>query len=168
GARTDPSAVGAVAQPAPSSPTVSTGTGSASTAPLAQDLFVSPDFFGQHLMWAWDLNPQIPIHAMRLWDSNTQWCQMDNGTASGEYDFGQLDALLGQAPRLGADVEFTFGNTPQWASSGAYPQAFATGQCSSSFGNTAPANESYWTNFVTALVSHAAGRIHAYELWNEV
>jgi hypothetical protein len=31
-----------------------------------------------------------------------------------------------------------------------------------------PADESYWTNFVTALVTHAKGRIHAYELWNEV
>jgi hypothetical protein len=31
----------------------------------------------------------------------------------------------------------------------------------------APADESYWTNFVTALVTHAKGRIHAYELWNE-
>jgi hypothetical protein len=30
-----------------------------------------------------------------------------------------------------------------------------------------PASESYWTNFVTALVTHAKGKIHAYELWNE-
>src|SRR5205823_9567731 len=122
------------------------GDGSPSPTPAATQgnvngTYVSPQFFGQHLMFYSALNPAIPVHAMRLWDSNTQWCQMDNGTASNQYDFGQLDALLGQAPRLGADVEFTFGNTPRWASSGAYPEASATGQCSSSFGNTAPANE---------------------------
>lgn len=113
------------------------------------------------------LNPAIPVHAMRLWDSNTQWCQMDRGTASDEYDIGQLDALLGQASRLGADVEFTFGHTPQWAASGSYPQPAAVDQCSGGW-DAVPADESSWKNFVTALVTHARGRIHAYELWNQV
>jgi hypothetical protein len=106
---------------------------------------------------------------MRLWNSNTLWCEMDSGTASGEYNFGQLDALLGQASRLGADVEFTFGGTPAWAASGAYPQSSVTNQCGSTglAPPDPPAQESYWTNFVTALVTHAKGRIKAYELWNE-
>jgi hypothetical protein len=127
----------------------------------------SPQFFGQHLMFYWGLNPAIPVHAMRLMDSNTAWCQMDNGTASNEYNFGQLYALLGQAGRLNADVLYTFDSTPEWAATGAYPQPSVTDQCSSST-TTAPADESYWTNFVTALVTAAQGRIHAYELWNEV
>ncbi len=126
---------------------------------------ISPQSLGHHLMYFASLTPAIPVHAMRLWDSNTEWCQIDNGTASNQYDFGQLDALLGQASRLNADVEFTFGDTPQWAVTGAYPQSGVTGQCSSTA--SPPAQEAYWTNFVTALVSHAAGRIHAYELWNE-
>jgi hypothetical protein len=113
------------------------------------------------------LTPRIPVHAMRLWDSNTQWCQMDRGTVSDEYDFGQLDALLGQASRLGADVEFTFGHTPQWAAGGAFPQSSVVDQCSSGW-DAVPVDESYWKNFVTALVTHAKGRIRAYELWNEV
>jgi hypothetical protein len=93
---------------------------------------------------------------------------MDDGTASSQYNFAQLDALLGQASRLSADVEFTFGSTPQWAANGSYPQPSVVDQCSSSSVASPPANESYWTNFVTEVVSHAAGRIHAYELWNEV
>jgi hypothetical protein len=133
-----------------------------------QGTYISPRFLGQHLMSRWDLQPQIPVHAMRLWDSNTKWCQMDKGTASNQYVFGQLDALLGQASQLGADVEFTFGGTPQWAASGSYPQLSSTDQCSSSSTSMPPANESSWTNFVTALVTHAKGKIHAYELWNEV
>jgi hypothetical protein len=118
-------------------------------------------------MYQWSLTPAFPVHAMRLWDSNTQWCQMDSGTSSNEYDFSQLDALLGQSSRLGADVEFTFGYTPQWAATGSYPQTLAANQCSFPSSAAPPANESYWTNYVTALVNHAKGKIHAYELWNE-
>jgi hypothetical protein len=114
------------------------------------------------------LDPDIPVHAMRLWDSNTWWCEIDRGTASSEYDFSQLDALLAQASRVGADAEFTFGNTPDWAATGSYPQGSAANQCSNSTDTLAPADETYWTNFVTAVVTHAKGRIHAYELWNEV
>jgi hypothetical protein len=138
-------------------------------AQSAQAQYVAPQFFGQHLMWLSNLTPQIPVRAMRLWDSNTQWCQMDNGTASGQYNFGQLDALLGQASRLGADVEFTFGGTPTWAATGSYPQSAVSDQCDwSGPASKPPANESYWTNFVTALATHAKGKIKAYELWNEV
>ena len=150
-----------------SPPSDAPATGSAPALPAAQSTYVSPQFFGQHLMFNWALNPAIPVPAMRLWDSNTTWCGMDRGTASNEYNFGQLDALLGQASRLSADAEFTFGQTPDWAASGSFPQPVAAGQCSGS-GTQAPADESYWTNFVTAVVTHARGRIHAYELWNEV
>jgi hypothetical protein len=137
-------------------------------AQSAQAQYVSPQFFGQHLMWFYDLTPQIPVHAMRLWDSNTLWCQIDNGTASGQYDFGQLDAMLGQASRLGADVEFTFGGTPTWAVTGSYPQPAVTDQCDWNMAaSRPPANESSWINFVTALVTNAKGKINAYELWNE-
>jgi hypothetical protein len=127
-----------------------------------------PQFFGQHLMFYWGLTPAIPVHTMRLASSNTDWCQMDNGTASNQYNFGQLYALLGQADRLNADVLYTFASTPAWAAGGSYPQPSVTNQCASSSTTLAPADESYWTNFVTALVTAAHGRIHAYELWNEV
>src|SRR5438067_11025050 len=102
---------------------------SAYVAQPAQAQYVSPQFFGQDLMWQWNLNPAIPVHAMRLWSSNTDSCAIDSGTASGEYNFGQLDALLAQSSRLGADVEFTIGDTPAWAASGSYPQSSVVDQC---------------------------------------
>jgi hypothetical protein len=139
------------------------------TPQAAQATTVPSQFFGQHLMWEWNLTPAFPVHAMRLWTSNTDWCEIDSGTSSGQYNFGQLDALLGQASRLGADVEFTIGTTPTWAATGSYPQASVVDQCDwGGKGAQPPANESYWTNFVTALVTHAKGKIKAYELWNEV
>lgn len=131
-----------------------------------EGIYVSPQFFGQHLMFDSSLTPALPVRAVRLWDSNTQWCQMDSGT-SNQYTFGQLDALLAQAARLNADVEFTFGYTPKWAVNGSYPEPSIVDQCSGDSASMAPAEESYWTNFVTALVTHARGKIHAYELWNE-
>lgn len=136
-------------------------------AASSKNLYVSSRFFGQHLMFNSLLNPAIPVSAMRLWDSNTQWCQMDSGTVFGQYNFDQLDRLFGQASRLGADVEFTFGDTPAWAATGSYPQIVASNQCGTGTQPAAPADESYWTNFVTALVTHSKGKIHAYELWNE-
>jgi hypothetical protein len=145
---------------------VLTGTGTRGAAG-AQGRYVSPRFFGQHLMSKSRLTPALPVHAMRLWDSNTKWCQMAKGSASNHYDFGQLDALLAQATRLDADVEFTFGGTPRSAATGADPRSSTVGQCSGSSTTMAPADEAYWTNFVTAVVTHAKGRIRAYELWNE-
>jgi polysaccharide biosynthesis protein PslG len=143
---------------------------SLSAAPAAQAArYVAPQFFGQHLMYNWNLTPQVPVHAMRLWDSNTRWCEIDKGTATNRYDFGQLDALLGQASRLGADVQFTFGGTPAWAVNGSSPQSVAD-QCASTPTSNPwdpPTDDSSWTEFVTALVTHAKGRIRAYELWNE-
>jgi hypothetical protein len=140
-------------------------------AQSAQARYVSPQFFGQHLMYQSGLNPQVPVHDMRLWDSSTKWCQIDKGTSTNEYNFGQLDALFGQAARVGADVEYTFGGMPQWAVTGAFPQGSATDQCASTSTTDpwdAPINEAYWTSFVTALVTHSVGKIHAYELWNAV
>src|SRR5437588_3969425 len=135
----------------------------------AQAGYVPSQFFGQHLMWRWDLTPAFPVHAMRLWTSNTDWCEIDSGTSSNQYNFGQLNALLGQASRLGADVEFTIGTTPTWAATGSYPQSSVTDQCDwGGAGAQPPANESDWTNFVTALANDAKGKIKAYELWNEV
>jgi hypothetical protein len=144
-----------------------TTTGTTTTDPSSQGSLVSPQYFGQHLMAKSGLTPQIPVHAMRLWDSGTKWCEMDRGTSSNQYDFSKLDAYLSNASNLGADVTFAFGGTPNWATTGAYPQSSATSQCSTSSWGSPPTDESYWTNFVTALVTHAKGKIHAYELWNE-
>jgi hypothetical protein len=148
------------------------GSGALSTASPARvgaatGTFVAPSYLGQHLMFDSTLNPAFPVHAMRLWDSNTAWCQMDWGTSANQYDFWQLDNLFGQASRAGADLEFTFGDTPQWAAAGAYPQPTQVTQCNPATETSPPARESYWKNFVTAVVTHGKGKIHAYELWNE-
>lgn len=127
---------------------------------------IPPHFFGQHLLADSALNPEIPVDSMRLWDSDTSWCSIDSGTITNQYDFTQLDLLFDQASRVGADVEFAFGNTPQWAITGSYPQPGVITQC---LGDTQspPKDETYWTNFVTALTTHCIGKVRAYEVWNE-
>jgi hypothetical protein len=139
-------------------------------APPATARYIAPATLGQHLMFNSALDPDVPVHAMRLWDSNTSWCKMDTGASSGQYRFGQLEALLGQASRQGADVEFTFGRTPRWAVGGSDPPSTVTDQCASTGTTTSadpPASRETWRNYVTAVVTRARGRIRAYELWNE-
>src|SRR3954462_14999581 len=116
--------------------------------------YIAPETLGQHLMFDSTLNPPIPVHAMRLWDSSTSWCKMDTGTATGQYRFGQFDALLRQASRLGADVEFTFGYTPRYAVEGSAPHPAVADQCSpTSTTNPAdpPVSREAWRNYVTAV-----------------
>src|SRR3954454_19575355 len=105
--------------------------GSAFAARPAEARYVSPEFLGQHLMARPSLTPQIPVHDMRLWDSGTTWCQIDRGTASDRYNWSPLDAELGQAVRVGADVTYTFGYTPSYAVTGSYPQPSVSDQCAS-------------------------------------
>jgi hypothetical protein len=159
----------AAAKPTHISTAKTTRISTVQSATSTQSTYVSPQYLGQDLMFFTALTPAFPVHAMRLGSSNTEWCEMDSGTATNEYDFGTLDALLAQASRLNADVDFQIASTPNWAATGSYPQPAGVGQCAwGTTGNQPPAKESYWTNFITALVNHAKGRIHSYELWNEV
>jgi hypothetical protein len=59
-------------------------------------------------------------------------------------------------------VIYTFGRTPQWASSQPEtPGPYGSGECAP------PADLRTWDNYVTAIVSHAGSRITYWELWNE-
>jgi polysaccharide biosynthesis protein PslG len=107
--------------------------------------------------------PSIKFGGIRLWDTYTQW--NDINTSDGVYDWTTLDMWLNAAQAHNLDVLYTFGGTPTWASSnpnytGCSPQQ-PLGQC------LPPAQMSYWDNFVKALVAHAAGRIKYWEIWNE-
>ena len=61
----------------------------------------------------------------------------------------------------GTEIIYTFGKTPRWASTA--PDAagvYGPGEC-------APPSISAWDQYVTAIVTNAAGRIKYWELWNE-
>jgi polysaccharide biosynthesis protein PslG len=128
-------------------------------------------FFGMHINHREEHGwPDFPFGTYRLWDSKTNWYQIN--PQKGTYDWTVLDRRLKDAQEHGVDVVYTFGKTPRWASS--LPDDRQT--CLESAGSCGPPSDlkedgtgpdQYWKDFVTAIAKHAAGRIQFWELWNE-
>jgi hypothetical protein len=81
----------------------------------------------------------------------------DIETTQGVYTFSGADYLVDTARSAGEQVLFVLSGVPGWAGGGAQ-------------GNFPPADITLWTNYVTAVVQHYAGRANrpvAYEIWNE-
>jgi hypothetical protein len=118
-------------------------------------------FFGMTFNQTSSLWPQPGPSAIRLWDAGTSWTTINGAPAT--YDWSTLDRWLDLAQQNGADVVYTFGRTPQWASSNPTDTScsYGPGQC------WPPVDLSNWDNFVSAIVTHSAARIKFWELWNE-
>jgi len=118
-------------------------------------------FFGMTLNDPPQHWPEAGFGALRLWDSGTSWKALN--PQPGTYDWSNLDQWLELSAANHVDVLYVFGRTPVWASSepGLQSCAYGAGQCAP------PANIRDWENFVRAIVKHSAGRVHAWELWNE-
>jgi hypothetical protein len=155
------SCVSAWAQEAqnPAPPTNATAT--VNSAPAAPA--IDPGFFGIHVtnqtsnsaLW-----PTVPFGALRLWDVSMAWNDLE--PSSGTYNWANLDEYLNLAQQHSVDVLYVFGHTPAWASSGSDPGCQKFPQ--SCF---PPTKMQDWDNFVTAIATHAAGRIRYWELWDE-
>ncbi|HZD75356.1 MAG TPA: hypothetical protein VE218_00025 [Acidobacteriaceae bacterium] len=119
-------------------------------------------YFGMTVLDSEHVNPPIDYGTTRTWDSFPTLDWADINTSAGVYDFEPLDAYIKLNQARGADVIYTFGRTPQWASSqpGA-PGPYGPGECAP------PADLRNWDNYVTAIVSHAGSGITYWELWNE-
>lgn len=110
------------------------------------------------------------LAGIRLWDDGVKWGEIN--TASGVYQWKELDNWLGKAQSLNADVLYTFGDTPKFAAPRTAPGGcLAPGEYSCSppadVNPDGTGTDADFQAFVTALVTHAAGQIAFYELWNE-
>jgi hypothetical protein len=81
--------------------------------------------------------------------------------SAGVYDFSSLDTFLAANNNQSRDVIYTFGRTPKWASAQPSAKGVEPGDCAP------PTDLKDWDNYVRAIVTHAAGRIKYWELWNE-
>jgi polysaccharide biosynthesis protein PslG len=117
--------------------------------------------------------PTISFGAMRLWATQTQWSALN--PSEGTYNWTQLNNWFNIAAQNGkADLIYTFGSVPQWASSKpndqtCVSQVTAAGSCDAPYDVNADGSgaDKLWQDYVTALVAQSAGRIKYWELWNE-
>ena len=123
---------------------------------------IPANFFGMTVMDATTVKPALSYGTMRSWDVTPGLAWFNLNTAAGVYNFTPLDEFLDVSQSRGADVVYTFGRTPLWASSQKTKAgSYTVGQC-------APATSiTDWDNFVTAIATHAKGRIKYWELWDE-
>jgi len=146
---------------------------------------IAPTFFGMQMgkgsvtgqPWPVDKICNNPFQGcdgfggMRLWDSGTAWALINY--APGQYDWSNLDAWLGAAQKYQVDVLYCFGRVPQWASSKPSDLKCANGggpgQCDApnDLNRDGSGTDQHWKDFVTAIATRSAGRIHYWEMWNE-
>jgi fibronectin type 3 domain-containing protein len=129
-------------------------------------------FFGQSISAIQASHfPTVPFGGVRLWDTNTSWCQIE--TSSGTYTWTELDEWLRSASSHGKDSMYTFGRVPHWTSM--RPNE-ACSYLPSDPGCAAPpsdvdSGDNTWKTFITALVQHSLSspdlHIAYYEMWNE-
>ena len=151
---------------------VLTVNGSTGNGNGVQSTFFGAGFNGSKGWPPTDGQNQIAtLSGVRLWDDGVKWEQVN--TSNGVYNRSGLDNWLDRAASANMDVLYTFGDTPQSAAAatapggcvapGAYSCAVYD-RCQSDGTGT----DAYFQAFVTALVTHAAGRHSSYyELWNE-
>ena len=119
-------------------------------------------FFGLTVLDFSHLLPTMQFGTTRSWDAHPglDWAEVN--PSAGIYNFASLDRFISLNQSRGAEMIYTFGRTPQWASlHPSAPGPYGPGQCAP------PANLAVWDSYVRAIVTHAAGKIKYWELWNE-
>ena len=115
----------------------------------------SPDFGVQAFLW-W--KPEVADRDLQLvQDAGFKWVkqlvswQDVEGAGKGQYDWTNLDRIVGQAEQHGLKLIVRVSQDPDrpfWA------------------GNP-PENADHFADFLTAMASRYQGRIQAYQVWNE-
>jgi hypothetical protein len=115
--------------------------------------------FGMHVsQLAADAWPSVSVGTFRIWNGDSTWGALE--PRPGEWNFARLDARVEQARARGASVLLVLSHPPGWASSRPDLQGYN--------GSPAPPRDiAQWRNYVATVAARYAGRIEAYEIWNE-
>lgn len=101
------------------------------------------------------------IGSIRLWDTGVSWRDLE--PERGKWKFYRLDQIIDRAEENNVEVLLVLGSTPEWAARDPDP-ADIKGTGSASY----PRRLKYWDEYVRTIVSRYAGRIDAYQIYNEV
>ncbi len=144
----------------------------ATSKPAAAQTTVSPQFFDLS-MTAGEVGaepwPVDSFYGARLWDSGVAWSNLN--PAPGVYDWRLLNIWMNRAKQNGIDMDYCFGRVPAWISSAPDDHFCANepGSCDPprDLNPDGSGTDEAWRDFVTAIATHSAGRIHYWELWDE-
>ena len=139
------------------------GSSAGATDPIAitRQAAASSTFFGLTVLNYQNVTPRLTFGTTRTWDAFPALNWAEANPAAEQYNFAPLNTYIATNQSRDTQILYTFGRTPQWASTS--PNAtgpYGPGQC-------APPILSAWDQYVTAVVTNAAGRIKYWELWNE-
>lgn len=109
---------------------------------------------------AWP-DANVPFGALRLWDNGTAWSTVE--PEPGTYNWSLLDGAVANAEKRGmTDILLVLGSTPTWNAKRIAPGDYPVPGAAS-----APKSLKAWDAFVKAVATRYAGRISAYQVWNE-
>ncbi len=137
-------------------------TAQTTTAKTTTVAAIDSSLFGMSVLNYSQLVPPMQLGTTRTWDgeSNLDWAEAN--PTKGQYVFYWIDQFIALNQARGTQIVYTLGRTPVWASSNASKAGpYGVGECAP------PTNISDWDNYLTALATHAKGKIKYYELWNE-
>lgn len=146
-------------------------TATVNVQPVTQASFFGADFNSFKTWPPTDGNGEAAkLAGIRLWDNGVKWGQIN--TSRGAYVWTKIDQWMQKAQQIGADVLYTFGDTPQFAAPTTPP---AGCNAPGPYSCAAPADvnadgsgtDKSFSDFVTQLVTRYKGQIAFYELWNE-
>ena len=107
------------------------------------------------------LNPAVKTDWVRLWDCGVTWKDIHLGPNT--YNWSRLDYLV----NLYSDrnILYVFAATPRWLATN--PSAPHAAPWLGYGSNSLPYSIEEWNKFVWAISNRYAGKIQAYEIWNE-
>lgn len=119
-------------------------------------------YFGMHLHRAGNKTewPTAPFGSWRLFDSHSQWPSLE--LRRGEWNFSLTDNLVSLAGKNSVELFLPLGFSPTWASSRpAEKSLYGPGNAAE------PADIAEWKRYVSTVTKRYAGKVKAYEIWNE-
>lgn len=117
---------------------------------------------GMHFTSPQDNDPVGDVTHVRLWDCGVTW--KDIHTAPDSYNWSRMDMLMDKYE--GKHITYVIAATPQWAA--ADPNAPHAAPWLGAGSNSLPGDpDNSWKPFLANLSQRYAGRIKAYEIWNE-